>query len=931
MSEDRENQETLPLERSKSESSSLGSSSMSSSGGISRPNGALKGRYRLVVEKGRSKGLALRLRPNGDVTVGREESNQLTLSDAQASRKHFRVLSRLGEYTLSDLDSSNGTYVNGKRITSHVLCPGDKIHVGDSWVFFLEEEGEGERKGALTGQEFNGYRIGRLLGRGGMGTVYEAQQLSLERTVALKVLSPELARDPQFIERFLAEARAAGRLSHANIVAVFDVGQHEDLRFYSMEYMSGGSLEDLLRAKGPIPPLETVPLIFDAARGLEYAERHGVIHRDIKPDNLMLGPNQAVKICDLGIATFYDPDQQQEVSGSPHYLAPEHAQGKAFDHRVDLYSLGVSWYQLLCGEPPFGGSNAAEIIRKHIDEEPPPLKERVPDLPQEIDELVQRLMAKDPEQRLPSARQLQVDLAAIARKLALRETVTLRLEAAAPNLPPSPGLAIERSQRRPVGAKVALGVAALVVLSCVLASVVFAVSAYREADRQLAAKADQALADLRQLVERGDFEPAAVQAENLEQELRADGFGERADQARQIGLDATRRAGDREERAAQIKLDEAQALYTRHQRMEDDDNEAALKRLADLLRQADRVLDDYPDSKAAAGARQLRDTVAAELARRQQAVAELAAEQVEAADALKRKRRSLESLLDNRLRSERFTTARAVIRDFAETYGDVLPEGETALQQIVHERAKALVSQTLESSRAIRDGADDVDRLDEAERLVEALPDTGFPELDGRVAQERGALTARRKQLTQRAAREREAQDAARISEALKAITPYLETRQFREASHVLREQRHALKTKEAIESLRTRVLRLRYAGEALRTLSRKLLDETVQLRLRVRGVPRSVIALDLSKPAFEMTPVGRRTVFLPLNDAEVTAQVLLDAMTPASKSPTAKVHLACLALELGDPQRGKQLLLEAGATPNKQLKVEIQRLLHHE
>jgi len=483
VSEDRENQETLPLERSTSESSksespksesSSESSSVSSSGGISRPNGALKGRYRLLVEKGRSKGLALRLRPNGDVTVGREESNQLTLSDAQASRKHFRVLSRLGEYTLTDLDSSNGTYVNGERITSRVLRPGDKIHVGDSWVFFLEEEGEGERKGALTGQEFNGYRIGRLLGRGGMGTVYEAQQLSLERTVAMKVLSPELARDPQFIERFLAEARAAGRLSHANIVAVFDVGQHDDLRFYSMEYMSGGSLEDLLRAKGPIPPLETVPLIFDAARGLEYAERHGVIHRDIKPDNLMLGPNQAVKICDLGIATFYDPDQQQEVSGSPHYLAPEHAQGKAFDHRVDLYSLGVSWYQLLCGEPPYGGRNAAEIIRKHIDEEPPPLKERVPDLPREIDELVQRLMAKDPEQRLPSARQLQVDLAAIARKLALRETITLRLEAAAPNLPPSPGLAIERSRRRPVGAKVALGVAALVVLSCVLASVVFA-------------------------------------------------------------------------------------------------------------------------------------------------------------------------------------------------------------------------------------------------------------------------------------------------------------------------------------------------------------------------------------------------------------------------------------------------------------------------
>ncbi|MCA8920316.1 MAG: protein kinase [Planctomycetes bacterium] len=923
MTEDREHQETLPL--SKSDANPAPGSASDQARAV---KSALKGRFRLLVEKGRSKGRSLRLKPNGDVTVGREESNALTLSDAQASRKHFRVLSRLGEYTLSDLGSSNGTVVNGQRVTSHVLQPGDKIHVGDTWIFFLEEEAEGERRGALTGQEFNGYRVGRLLGRGGMGTVYEAQQISLERTVALKVLSPELARDPQFIERFLAEARAAGRLSNANIVAVFDVGQHEDLRFYSMEYMPGGSLDDLLRAKGPLPALETVPLIFDAARGLEYAERHGVIHRDIKPDNLMLGPNETVKICDLGIATFYDPDAQQEVSGSPHYIAPEHALGRPIDHRVDLYSLGVTWYELLCGEPPFAGPNAAEIIRKHVEEEPPSLRERVPDLPLEVEQLVSRLMAKDPEQRLPSARQLQVDLAAIARKLALRETVTLRLEAAAPNLPPSPGLASQRLRRKPRGYGLALAAGALILLSCLVASVAFAVSAYKEAERQRAARADEALAGLRELVERGDLEPAAAQAKELEASLRADGFGARADQARQVGLDAERRAATLDEEAAQAQLEEAQRLYARHKRLSDAPDDAELSRLNELLRQVQRLIDDHPQAKATQEARQLAAELEASLRALQQARVEREAEQVDAAEALKRKTRALELLLENEQRSDRFLTARAIVKDFSLTHGAVLPEGEAALNQVLRERAQALVERALASSQQIRRAAGGADALDEAERVIEALPDTGFPQLSARIDQERSALVALRQQLTQQAARERVERDRARVAEALAVIQPDLDRRRYREASHALREQRYELETAEAEERLKTRILRLRYAGEALRTLSRQLLSDTVRLRLPVRGVHRTVIALDLSKPAFELTPVGRKSVFLDLNDVEVKPELLLDAMTPAARSARAKVHLGCLALELGAPQRGKQLLLDAAATPDKLLKEEIERLL---
>src|SRR5690606_2937098 len=131
---------------------------------------------------------------------------------------------------------------------------------------------------------------------------------------------PELARDAAFVERFISEARAAGRLNHANIVSVFDVGQEGERYFYSMEHMAGGSLDDLLRREGPLPVARALPIIFDAARGLEYAEKHGLIHRDIKPDNLMLGAEDVVKICDLGLAIF--SSQQGDVSGSPHYIAP---------------------------------------------------------------------------------------------------------------------------------------------------------------------------------------------------------------------------------------------------------------------------------------------------------------------------------------------------------------------------------------------------------------------------------------------------------------------------------------------------------------------------------------------------------------------------------------------------------------------------------
>lgn len=424
---------------------------------------------RLVVEKGKDKGKVLALRESSPYLVGRDLKTHLRLRDQQVSRRHLKVqLKGDGVVHLEDLDSSNGTFVNGERVPGVDLKPGDKIQVGETLIFYLEEESvddliavaptpampgtataavpataatdassqERVRRGELSDRELSGYRIGRLLGRGGMGTVYEAMQISLERRVAFKVLARELAADGQFVDRFTAEARAAGQLNHPNIVQVYDVGTAPSpttpIRFYSMEFMASGSVEDLLRKEGRLSVERALPLVFDAARGLEYAEKHGVVHRDIKPDNLMISEDGVVKIGDLGIATrrrtAEEVSQEEGVSGSPHYIAPEQAMGRAIDHRADLYALGVSLYQMLSGDTPFEGSSAREVILKHLNEVPPPLALKVPSLPAEVVALVERLMEKDPTRRLASASLLLQELVPLVKRYPLANTSKLRID-----------------------------------------------------------------------------------------------------------------------------------------------------------------------------------------------------------------------------------------------------------------------------------------------------------------------------------------------------------------------------------------------------------------------------------------------------------------------------------------------------------------------
>ncbi len=369
---------------------------------------------RLVVERGNEKGVSLNFGDEDSIYyVGRSNHCDLVLTDFMVSRKHFKIEKCKDLFTVSDIASHNATFVNGVEIKSEtMLCVGDTLRAGETLFSFLSEAETDE--GALSGSKIAGYHLLSRLGVGGMGEVYKATQVALGRQVALKILSPELVQDRTFVERFLAEARSAGRLNHPNVVGVHEVGHENGVYFLSMEYVGGGSVQDVIHRGKTIEQKRATEIIMQSAMALEYAEKVGIVHCDIKPDNLMLTDSGEVRLADLGIAkTLNDKgkaDQKEGVFGSPHYMAPEQARGLALDHRADLYSLGVTYYRILGGKVPFTGRDAKEIMEKQVFEEPTPLEELMPGLAPKVYDVAQRLMRKKPGERHQSATTLIRDL-----------------------------------------------------------------------------------------------------------------------------------------------------------------------------------------------------------------------------------------------------------------------------------------------------------------------------------------------------------------------------------------------------------------------------------------------------------------------------------------------------------------------------------------
>ncbi len=370
----------------------------------------------LVVERGQEKGFSFALRPAEVTVIGRDPANQIIISDPASSRRHFQIRCGDGIWLVTDLGSRNLTYVNEEQLEhEQALAFGDRIQVGETVFSFLEEEQSDKGKAAgLAGKDLAGYKILERVGRGGMGTVYKARQISLNRICAFKILSTKYATDPSFVEKFVAEARAAAQLNHPNVVQVFDVGQASGIHFFSMEFMEGGAVQDLLSKSedSRLPWIEALPLMIDACRGLVFAERHGIVHRDIKPDNLMLTVENKVKIGDLGLAARADQTGDGKIFGTPHFIAPEQARGKDVTHTADIYSLGASFYRVVTGRTPFSGQTVKEILRKQVNDPHVPVVNEVEDFPPDLSAIIDKMMAKKVEERYQSATDLLAEFEA---------------------------------------------------------------------------------------------------------------------------------------------------------------------------------------------------------------------------------------------------------------------------------------------------------------------------------------------------------------------------------------------------------------------------------------------------------------------------------------------------------------------------------------
>ena len=257
------------------------------------------------------------------------------------------------------------------------------------------------------------YQIVKLLGEGGMGAVYRAHDQELDRVVALKVIRPELARNAQVLGRFKQELILARQITHRNIIRIFDLGQAEGTRFITMEFIEGEDLSQILAHRGKLPAPEAAGIIAQVARGLEAAHSEGVVHRDLKPQNIMLDAQGKASVMDFGIARSMDASNMTRTGalmGTPTYMSPEQAQGQKVDARSDLYTLGIIFYELLTGHPPFETDNPMATLVRRLQEKPVPPVQAEPSVPKVIDEMVLKMLATKPEDRYQSATEILAGL-----------------------------------------------------------------------------------------------------------------------------------------------------------------------------------------------------------------------------------------------------------------------------------------------------------------------------------------------------------------------------------------------------------------------------------------------------------------------------------------------------------------------------------------
>jgi serine/threonine protein kinase len=311
----------------------------------------------------------------------------------------------------------------------------------------------------LVGQVLDGrYHVGPRLARGGMATVYEAHDNRLDRTIALKVMHPTLADDEEFVTRFIREAHSAARLSHPNVVAVYDQGADQGHVFLAMELVRGRTLRDLIRTQGHLSPRQTLEVLEPVLAALGAAHQAGLIHRDVKPENVLLSDDGRVKVADFGLARAVTGANSHTTTsgilmGTVAYLSPEQVTRGVADPRSDVYAAGILLFEMLTGVKPYDGDTAIQVAYRHVHDDVPAPSSLVPGLPAELDHLVARATSRDPDLRPADARRFHAEVVAARRAMSEGELDTLGPALAAMTSQPDQTLVVDLNARTASGAR----------------------------------------------------------------------------------------------------------------------------------------------------------------------------------------------------------------------------------------------------------------------------------------------------------------------------------------------------------------------------------------------------------------------------------------------------------------------------------------------
>jgi serine/threonine protein kinase len=381
---------------------------------------------RLVVVAGPDEGRAF---PLGDeaVLLGRSRATDTHLIDPHVSRVHCEIKRDHDHYLVTDFESPGGTFVNGKRITQHALTPGDLIRIGATHLQFEEDKPAAPARSGkrathwaqtLVGKNLGNYKVGRMLARGRSGFVFHAQHVSRNLPVALKVLNPAFAQDAKAMQRFVRAMKTEVKLRHKHLLRVYGAGKTGNYCWVASEYIPGESLAAVIgrvEVAGALDWRRVAHVGFYVGQALLYAHQHKVVHKNVTPHNILLGHHlRQTKLADLMLASALEEDPTRPISaaGVPSeslaYMSPERTDGPkaVVDLRTDIYSLGATLYAMLAGRPPFQGSTVKELVQKIRLLAPPGLKTQGVDVPGEFEAILQRMLAKRPQDRFPNMRDM---------------------------------------------------------------------------------------------------------------------------------------------------------------------------------------------------------------------------------------------------------------------------------------------------------------------------------------------------------------------------------------------------------------------------------------------------------------------------------------------------------------------------------------------